>query len=273
MFFHLIDRIKWRYFPRYFIVSGFPTHLDIEVSSACQLYCPMCKTTEMVKGGINFFGYMDFKLYKKIIDECAQASLYSIKLSWRGEPLLNPNIIEMVAYAKKKGIKDVAFLTNGERFTPKLIGDLIDAGLDWVSISFDGFAEVYNKVRRPAVFEETVRKIEYIRQHREKLKKKKPLIRIQSVRSAIRGQELDFLKLWQGVADRVNFIADQKRSIDQKDYKHDPSYICPSPWQRMCISWDGRVAQCCSDYMMGNILGDVKTKSIKEIWHGDLLEN
>lgn len=264
---HLIDRIKWHYYPKYFIVPSFPTHLEIEASSACQMRCPMCKTTEMVKMGIKFFGFMDFELYKKIIDECANEPLYSIKLSWRGEPLLNPNIAEMVSYAKKKGIKDVAFLSNGERLNPKLIEELVDAGLDWISISFDGMGDVYNKIRQPAIFEETVEKIKYIRQYREKMNSKKPLIRIQSVHSAIRGKELEFLKLWDGIADRVNFIADQKRSMDQKDYRHDPYYICPSPWQRMCISRDGKVVQCYSDYMEGNILGNVNEKSLKEIWH------
>lgn len=263
---HIIDRIKWHYFPKYFISPGFPTHLEIEASSACQMRCPMCKTTEMVKNGTAKFGFMDIGLYRKIIDECSGEPLYSIKLSWRGEPLLNPHIVEMVSYAKQKGIRDVAFLSNGERLNSKLTEDLVEAGLDWISISFDGMGEIYNKIRKPAIFEETVEKIKYLRQYREKIKRSKPLIRVQSVHSAIRGKEAEFLALWTGIADRVNFIADQKRSVDQKDYRHDSSYICPSPWQRACIAWDGKVPQCYGDYMEGNILGSVKEKNVKEIW-------
>ena len=133
--------------------------------------------------------------------------------------------------------------------------------------------EIYNKIRKPAVFEETVEKIRYLRQFREKVKSKKPLIRVQSIHSAIRGKEQDFLQLWEGVADRVNFIADQKRSTDQKDYRHDPYYICPSPWQRMCIAWDGKVTQCYSDYMGGNVLGDVNERSIRKIWNDRPFKN
>lgn len=180
---------------------------------------------------------------------------------------MNPNIVEMVSYAKDKGIKNVAFLSNGERLNPNLTEELVNAGLDWISISFDGMGEVYNRIRKPAIFEETVEKIKYIKYYREKIKSRKPLIRIQSVHSAIRGEESKFLESWEGIADRVNFIADQKRSVNEKDYRHDPYYICPSPWQRMCISWDGKVVQCYGDYMEGNILGNVKEKSLKEIWH------
>lgn len=267
VFSHIIDRFKWHYFPKFFITPTFPTHLEIEASSACQMKCPMCKTTQMIREGIKFQGFMNIELYKKIIDECQDEPIYSIKLSWRGEPLLNPHIVKMVSYAKRKGIRDVAFLTNGERLNPKLIEELVNAGLDWISISFDGMEKIYNKIRKPAIFEETIEKIKYIRFYREKINKKKPLIRIQSVHSAIQGKELEFLKLWECIADRVNFIADQKRSIDQKDYRHDPYYICPSLWQRMCISWDGKVVQCYGDYMEGNILGNVKERSLKEIWH------
>jgi radical SAM protein with 4Fe4S-binding SPASM domain len=263
---HLIDRIKWRYFPRYFIVPSFPTHLEIEASSACQMRCPMCKTAQMVQKGIKNFGLMDLGLFKKIIDECRSEPLFSIKLSWRGEPLLNPHIVEMVAYAKEKGIKDVAFLSNGERLNPVLAQELVKCGLDWISISFDGLRETYNKIRKPAIFEETLEKVRFLRQCREQARQRKPLIRIQSVHSAIRGEELVFLKLWEGIADRVNIIADQKRSIEEKDYIHDPYYICPAPWQRMCISWDGKVVQCYGDYLEGNILGRVGEKSLKAIW-------
>jgi hypothetical protein len=37
----------------------------------------------------------------------------------------------------------------------------------------------------------------------------------------------------------------------------------------MCIAWNGKVAQCYSDYMMDNILGDVGVNTVKEIWLGD----
>jgi wyosine [tRNA(Phe)-imidazoG37] synthetase (radical SAM superfamily) len=56
---------------------------------------------------------MDFELYKKGIDECAENELYSIRLSWRGESTLNPKLVDMIAYAKKRGIKEVSFITNG----------------------------------------------------------------------------------------------------------------------------------------------------------------
>ena len=72
--------------------------------------------------------------------------------------MLNPNLIDMIKYAKAKGIKHVAFLTNAELLTQNKCHQLIESGCDWISISADGTDEIYNKIRFPAKFEETVEK-------------------------------------------------------------------------------------------------------------------
>ncbi len=266
---HIVDRIKWHKFPKWFITPGFPTHVDIETSSACQMKCPMCMAHLMkdMKKGV-----MNFELFTKIVDECAREHVYSIRLDHRGEPLLNPKIVEMVSYAKNKGIKDVAFLTNGERLNPEITGKLIEAGLDWISISFDGMGDVYNRIRYPAIHEETLEKVKLIRRMREEKSLKKPLIRVQSIYSAIKDNPETFLTLWDGIADRVNIIADQDRSHTKNKFLHDPDFICPSPWQRMVITFDGKVVQCCSDFLEGNILGDVTKTTLRQIWHGRKFE-
>lgn len=263
-FAHAIDRFKWHYGPKWSIVFPFPSHIDIETSNRCQMKCPMCGRGLMKD---QKQGDMDFALFTKIIDECSRERVYSVKLSWRGEPLLNSKIVEMVAYAKKKGIKDVAFLTNGERLNKDLVDRLIDAGLDWISISVDGLGEIYERIRFPAKFDSVVSSITHIREAREKRGQKKPIIRVQSIWSAIKHDPQQYQEFWKPIADKVCFIADQIRSSDQKDFKHDPSYICQSAWQRICVMWDGRIAQCHNDYLEKNILGDVRVSSLREIWH------
>ena len=267
---HLNDRIKWYFFPKLKWTSSFPRHIDIETSSACQMRCPMCAQhlmNDVEKGN------MDFALYKEIVDECARNGVYSIKLSWRGEPLLNRKIIEMVRYAKHKKIPDVAFLTNGERLNAGMIESLIDSGLDWISISFDGLGETYERIRYPARFEETVEKILLLKTVRNRNGLKKPLIRLQSIWSAIKDDPEFFKTFWQGKVDRIAFIADQQRSGNREDFQHDPDYICQSPWQRICIAWDGKIIQCHADYLERNILGDVNKNSLYDIWHGESFNN
>ena len=70
---HLIDRIKWHLFPKFFIVAPFPTHIDIEVSGRCQLNCPMCARNSMIAAD----GLMDFELYRHIVDQARKLRCYS----------------------------------------------------------------------------------------------------------------------------------------------------------------------------------------------------
>ena len=143
-FSYIKNRISWHLFPRLHHVSKFPSHVDIELSSLCNLNCPMCyTTTDDFKNKVNKKN-MDFNLFKKIIDECARYNLFSIRLSLRGEAFLNKNIFDMIKYAKSKGIKEVSTLTHGGFLNAEKFEQLIDLKLDWLTISFDGVGEIYD---------------------------------------------------------------------------------------------------------------------------------
>jgi MoaA/NifB/PqqE/SkfB family radical SAM enzyme len=262
---HLADRMKWHVAPRLHYVVDFPTHADIEAAVSCQMRCPMCRRRQMP--GEMLSGIMDLGLYKKIIDECADRGVYSVKLSWRGEPLLNPHICAMVRYAKEKGIRDVAFLTNGERLTDEIATGLIDAGLDWISISVDGTGATYERIRSPSTYRGIVEKITALKEIRDRKGMAKPLIRVQTIYGAIRDNPSEYLAFWEKVADKVYIIADQWRATAAR-FPQDRNYACLEPWRRIVIGWNGLVPQCICDYDDAHSLGDVNSESIHAIWHG-----
>jgi len=262
---HLVDRVKFRLFPKLGIVADFPSHLDIETASACQMRCPMCYTTYMDE---SLKGVMKYELFTKLVDEAASLGVYSIKLSWRGEPLLNKNIVRMVKYAKEKGLKEVAFLSNAEFLTKDIAEALVDAGLDWLSVSADGTGEIYNEIRRPAIFEETLERVAYMKKYRDSKGLTRPLLRVQSIMSAVENNPDEFREAWAGIVDRMNIIADETRDFNEKDLQFDRYFMCSKPWQRMTIAYDGRVHQCISDYGAKNVIGDANESSLHDVWHG-----
>ncbi len=265
---HILDRLRFHIYPKFTLSAKFPTHLEVEIASKCQMRCPMCWTTFMKD---HFKGIMKLDLYKKIIDEAASKGVFSIKLSWRGEPLLNPNLIEMINYAKLKGIKNVAFLTNAELLTDKLTDKLLQTNLDWLSISADGVDEVYNKIRFPAKFEETLSKVENLKKKRDSMGKSIPLIRVQSIASAIKKNPERFNESWKDRVDKINVIADQIRDfeVDHNKLEFDKYFICPKPFQRLAIAHTGKVHQCIADYEGKNILGDINKETIEDVWNGE----
>ena len=145
-------RRKWTENPSNKIIGEYPLLVDLELASVCNLKCPMCYTiTDEFKQKVTK-GFMDFDLYKRIIDEIAN-KVYAIRISFRGESTMHANFVECIEYAKKSGIKEISTLTNGANLHGTNLERIIKAGIDWITISIDGTGSTYEKIRKPISFQ------------------------------------------------------------------------------------------------------------------------
>lgn len=257
-------RKKWDEWPVHFIAGEFPLHLDIEPTNLCNLRCPFCATTH------NKYkqGFMKEKIWKKILDEGGRNGLYSLKFTYRGEPLLHPDLSKMVRYAKDVGVMDVYFNTNAVKLDEKYIRSLIDAGLDRISISFEGFTkEVYEKNRVGAVFEKVVKNIELLRDIKKEMGSDKPLVRIQTVLvPEIRNNPQDYAAFWATRSDEVAYL-DMKDEEGNPDHRGIVSnWACPQLFQRLTITWEGTIIPCVHDIFEWMPLGNIESTTIKSAW-------
>ena len=256
---YLWNRIQWKYFPK-FITPGFPLNIDIEVSSKCQIQCDHCFTQYMDIGENDL---MPLEMYKKIVRESGQHGLFTLKFSMRGEPLLHPDIVEMVRYAKEQGIKEVWINTNGGKLTEELARGLIGAGADWITVSFDGLGKMYESIRKPLKYADTLEKLKVLRRVRDELKAN-TLLNVQTLWSAIKEDPQAYLDVMRPIVDRVAYNPD----MNFKEYilEPDDSFVCPRLWQRVAITSRGNYLKCPSDFCMEEILGNVSDFSVKEAW-------
>lgn len=261
---YLEYRNQWFELPKKFIVREFPLHLDIEITNRCNLKCTFCDKLPLLSK--DRIGDMSFDLYKRIIDEGKKYDLCSVKLSYRGEPLLHPMICEMVAYAKKHGVLDIYFNTNGMLLNEERVLKLIDAGLDRVSVSIEGTDPVkFERERKGASFDKILRNIERILELRQKAGAGHPKVRVQTV--ALPYVDLDdYVRFWQARSDEVAAV-DQKDTEKRKTDLIDTEWACPQLWQRMTIEWDGTIIPCNNDDYHKLSPGNVKEISIYECWH------
>jgi MoaA/NifB/PqqE/SkfB family radical SAM enzyme len=125
-------------------VRGYPSHLFIDVTNICNLKCPLCPTGMGAPGRPK--GMMPLAMFKRVIDEMGKY-LISVDLFNWGEPLLNKEIYEMVAYAHKHHI--VTSISTNLNYLPGNSAErLITSGLDILILSIDGASqEVYEKYR------------------------------------------------------------------------------------------------------------------------------
>ncbi|MFH1310699.1 MAG: radical SAM/SPASM domain-containing protein [Candidatus Omnitrophota bacterium] len=270
-------RSEWINNPREFKVRQFPLHLDIELTNICNLKCSYCASTHN-KWGENKKGKMPFDLFKKIIDAGVENGLYSIKFSLRGESLLHENLTKMVSYARGKGIIDMYFNTNGVLLDENKTRELIEAGLNRISVSCDGWdKESFEKNRLGASFEIVYQNIVTLRKVREELNVDYPKIRIQAVMMPeIKAHWQEYLDLWRPLADEVGYLdaRDEGPGVNHKGKKAD--WACPFLWQRMVILWDGTILPCLLhgvDDSSEMELGNVRDKDLKKEWLSAKMEN
>lgn len=270
-------RLKWNYYPAFRIAGKAPLHVDIEVTDACNLRCIMCVQGS---GMIINTGFIEPELAYRAIDECAENGVYSIKFNFRGEPMLHRSLVDFVAYAKKRGILEVQFNTNGLPADRGKIEELIHAGLDRIIFSVDGATrETYETIRVGGNYDKLVANIETFLEIREKEKRVKPFIRVQMVKYYGAEKEAEqFVRQW--TAKKVDNIAviekqdrDLKNGYPLRNGKRPVGRkFCEQPWQRLNINRDGKVLMCCGDWDRKTVVGDFTSQTIREIWNSDVLK-
>src|SRR3990172_4495236 len=91
----------------------YPERIVIELTSHCNLSCPMCPRVYMQEE----CGYMEKALWSRLIDEIALSTPGSVIIPfWRGESLLHPEFSEFISYALRRDLR-IHLATNGHLMT------------------------------------------------------------------------------------------------------------------------------------------------------------
>jgi len=270
---------------------GFPSHLMIEVSSACQLKCPLCP---LGNGRLSRpRQLMKMQTFKRIVDDIADY-IYHININGMGEPLLNENICEMIRFAKANHIY-VDLYTNLQIENQDVIEGLVEAGLDAILISCDGATkDIYEKYRINGDFDRLLNNIKVLVETKKRAKSIKPEVNIQFILFEHNENQLPQMTELVKSLQADNFII--KRPFlfwsDQKDasvflpkneqvnmyrrgnpheaklrWQGKTKSQCDLLWGSSVILADGAVVPCCFDYDGKMQLGNVNQDSFTAIWN------
>ena len=271
------------------IVWGYPSIVNIEPTNICNLRCPLCITGSMQMK--RPYGRMDFSNFKKFVDQVADKIIY-ITLYHQGEPYLNKQFNDMVAYAKSKGVY-VATSTNAHFFTPELCEKIVESKLDSMIISLDGVTQgSYEKYRVLGNLDTVLDGIRNLVEAKRTLKRKTPYLFLQflvmkqneheipQVKKLVRELGVDRLlikttqvmtleeaKEWLPESDKY-----RRYKLDENEFKAKQGQgVCPRLWMTTLVDWDGQVVPCCFDkngeHAMGNLAGGEDFKSIWDNEH------
>ncbi len=269
---YLQYRKDWSAYPAKQYVADYPLLVDLELSTLCNLRCPMCYTiTEEYKAKVNAC-LMDFELFKRIVTEI-KGKVPALRLSLRGEPTLHPRFVDCVAFAKQSGIKEVSTLTNGSTLTPEFVAEIVTAGIDWITISVDGLDGRYESIRRPLKFADTLAKIKQIHAFKKREGLHRPVLKIQAVWPSIKEDPETFYNTFAPYVDLIAFNPLIDYLGKDEDIVYEDDFYCCQHYQRLVVGADGRVMMCSNDEEASVVVGDVNRQSIHEIWQGEALNH
>ena len=111
------------------------------ITKACNLRCVHCYAS----ANTTFDKGLDHNQALSVIDDLAGFGVPVLLFSG-GEPLLRADIVELISYAVKKGIRAV-LSTNGTLINHDMALKLKDAGISYVGVSLDGLEQVNDHFR------------------------------------------------------------------------------------------------------------------------------
>lgn len=256
----------------------------IELTNKCPFKCIMCpRTNHMTRPQ----GFMDFELFKKIIDQLVTENPVAIKqydllLHHFGESLLHPQFERFMSYAVQQGTR-ATLSVNPLMLKTNTSRRLLEAKPHKIHVSLDGhdnksfeyirgipnaydkshqnllqFIEMKNKISPSTIvvvamigFMSNVDSIMAVKQFWETLEGVDDFM------------IKDFIT-WDGSAEDVNRLRWSPPAPTQTS-----KVTCPFPQSCMCVAWDGDVVPCCYDYNKKYVLGNAGTSSLKNIWNGE----
>jgi radical SAM protein with 4Fe4S-binding SPASM domain len=257
------------------IIPEYPIFLIIEPTNNCNFHCIMCPRPNMTRP----VGNMNFDLFKKIIDE-VQGKVEFIWLHFFGEPLMNKKITDFIEYAGGKGIT-LGMSTNGSFLKGKFAENILDSKLDLLLISIDSLDnKKFKEIRHGGDLRIILKNVDsFLKRHKEKKSALNVVLSI--VRLPENEDEIERFKTRWDLPGGINVIiksfdtfANQKTDCNPDSVSSEvfnPSHICCEPWRGFVVGWDGQIVPCCYDFDYKNILGNINSSSVFEVWNSETM--
>ena len=270
-------------------VRGYPYEWEIDTTNICQLKCPLCHTG---LGTVNRHkGVMHFDLFKKVADEIKDYCIWLSLYSW-GEPFLNKEIDRYVAYANEANLATSISTNFNKPLTPEMAEALIRSGLDVLIVSLDGTTqEVYEKYRVGGHLYRVLDNIKLFVQKKRELGYKTPYVEWQFI---VMRQNEHQIPEARRMSEELGVDGIVFKNVDFPHGENDPEVArqwvpvgadgfqtdqpfekpydengdrCWRLWRSGVVNWDGGYAPCCYLTDASDDFGDVRSRSIKEIWN------
>ena len=248
--------------------------VNLETSSFCNAECSICPHKSMKRRQ----GFMEEKLWRKILDDCSKTDIHNIHYHLNGEPLMNPQLPKIISYGRLMNPNSShAFFTNGALLGKRTTEFFPDSLVDRIVVSFDGGTkETYESHRVGLKFEDTIQSVKEFIEIRDQQHFVKPkIILLMVLTYENQHTQEDFKNLWKKIlkdgVDEVHLSYPMNWAgaveVNKPDIKFGRPEVCPYLFNFVFILHTGEAVMCCMDYEGKEVVGDVRKQSVEEIFN------
>jgi pyruvate-formate lyase-activating enzyme len=240
--------------------SGRPYRLVVEISNACNLRCVMCPRNTMTRK----VEYMDFAFFESLIGE-NQDILEYVSLNGYGEPLLHPQLADMIDCCRKHGV-GVGISTNCTLLDDNRARMLLEHPPDELTLAVDGLdAQHYERIRQGAHFETVM---ENVRGFLLRKGNAAPFSILQCIYMPETAQAAPrFRKFFRDLpydAIRIRQLTHSGR--DKGTLFANDAGSCYWLWNEGMVLSSGVLVPCCQDVNGSLALGDLRATPLRALW-------
>ena len=239
--------------------------MRLDVSTVCQLKCPLCPNARGIIEKTVGKGFLRFDHFEKLLKRNPQIRL--VELSNWGEIFLNPEIVHILRFAFRHGVALSAF--NGANFndvSEVILDALVRYEFLFLSLSVDGAkSDTYAQYRVGGNFHKVMENIRRLNHFKQKAGSPYPILQWQMVVFDHNRNEIEAARKmasmfhmlfttkpnWQKFPSQISEMKtsapetnDGHFSGNQRPY-HRRS--CYQLWNEPQVNWDGRVLGCCEN--------------------------
>lgn len=267
-------RLRWRL--RHHRKSlAYPRVINIETTNYCNEKCWFCPRAEATRG----FGFVSMDLVKKIVDQGVPHGGITYYLHKDGEPLMHPQILEIIAYMKAAHPKNqVRLTTNGTLLKEETARRLIELRVDQLRVGVRAATrETYKRVHKKDYFDRVKANVEQVLALRAEMGVRHPMVIVQIVVCEDTAGEIDLFRQQWGDKDVFMEIKDfmswggwTADGTLPENGNHDPRRPpCIDPFHNLVVNFDGKVSLCSLDWDAKVSLGHVGKQDVLAVWRGE----
>lgn len=279
-----------------------PVCLQIESTNKCNLNCVMCARPYYDKEK-NILGDMSIETFEKIVPLIKLAE--SVILFGYGEPLIAKNFWHFLKRCKELGAK-TAIYTNGVKLDKENSLNLIEGGLDNLSLSLDAAREETFKSIRGYSLRKIIENINGLGELKSRLRRQNPAIAISYTLMENNLYELpemiDLAAVIGASRVSVTHMMIYSNGLDKQSVFHyteaakpvfEEAFLraakkgihielpnlhpivaeCKQPFEMLFVNWNGKVRPCCTAaFVSGEFsfpIGDLSEESLGTIWNNE----